>query len=203
MQIKRFRSRLIQANCYLVSHNNQGIIIDPSVSFHDVVPPTIKLTGIFITHGHFDHISELGSYLNNCDAVVYLHENAYPKLIDSKLNCSSLFSLNIKYQVPQERLEFISDVTEPILLDVPIRVIETPGHTDCSICLLIADMLFTGDTLFKDSVGRADLPGSASEEFSSSLFKLKRLNPALTVYPGHGDSTTLGREIAENPYMPR
>ncbi|MDD4388559.1 MAG: MBL fold metallo-hydrolase [Bacilli bacterium] len=204
MQIRRFRSKLIQANCYFVIDGNAGIIIDPSVEYDEVVRSSaVSLAGIFITHGHFDHISELDSYIENSDAPVYLHKLAFPKLNNPNLNCSTLFPLNIQFSVPEKRIVCKSDTSELMLLSTPIRIIETPGHTDCSLCIMIADMLFSGDTLFKDSIGRTDLPGAAPEALIASFLKLKNLNPALTVYPGHGDSTLLGRELTENPYIPR
>ena len=204
MQIKRFRSKLIQANCYFLIDGDKGIVIDPSVEYEEVVRSSpVSVSGIFITHGHFDHISELNSYTENSDAPIYLHQQAYPKLNNPDLNCSTLFPLKIQFSVPESRIIYVSDTSELMLLSTPIRIIETPGHTDCSLCIMIADMLFSGDTLFKDSIGRTDLPGAAPEALIASFLKLRNLNPALNVYPGHGDSTILGRELTENPYVPR
>lgn len=204
MQIKRYRSRIIQANCYLVGDGGKWVVIDPSVDYNEVLPATPDaLVGIFITHGHFDHIFALSSYLDGCDAPLFLHEKAFSKLKDPSLNCAQLFSLKTSFTVNKSRAVFVGDTSELMLLSTPIRVIETPGHTDCSISILIADMLFTGDILFKNSIGRTDLPGAVPRALNDSFYKLKGLNPTLTVYPGHGDATVLGREMAENPYIPR
>lgn len=204
MQIKRFRAKLIKANCYLVAENGRGIVIDPSVDYDEATDGgAITLLGVFITHGHFDHIAALDSYVKKTAAAVYLHRAAYPKLGNPELNCSALFPFEIKVAVPEERARFIGDGSEIDLLSTPVRVIETPGHSDCSVCFMIADMLFTGDTLFKDGIGRADLPGSVPNALVDSFSKLRSLNPTLTVYPGHGEATSLGREIAGNLYIPR
>ena len=204
MQIKRYRSRIIQANCYLVGDDDKWIVIDPSVDYNEILPAApAALAGIFITHGHFDHIFALSSYLEGCEAPLFLHEKAFLKLKDPVLNCAQLFSLKTSFVVNKSRVVFVNDTSELMILSTPIRVIETPGHTDCSISILIADMLFTGDVLFKNSIGRTDLPGAVPQALHGSFLKLKGLNPALTVYPGHGDATVLGRELAENPYIPR
>jgi len=204
MQIKRFHSKLIQANCYYLVFDNKAIVIDPSVEYNEVLRGSpASLAGIFLTHGHFDHISALNSYLEKSYAPLFMHKKAYPKLNNPQLNCSNLFPLNVSVNVPPERVTFIDEAKEINLLSTPIRIIETPGHTDCSICIMIADILFTGDTLFKDSIGRTDLPGAAPKALSASFLKLKALNPALTVYPGHGSSTVLSREFSKNPYLSR
>ncbi len=82
-----------------------------------------------------------------------------------------------------------------------VSVLETPGHTQGSVCLAIGDSLFTGDTLFQNSIGRTDLPGGDMAAMGQSLAVLKNLDKHYTVYPGHGPKTTLDREKRVNPYL--
>ena len=82
-----------------------------------------------------------------------------------------------------------------------LRVLHTPGHTPGSVCLLCENCLFAGDTLFAGSCGRTDLPGGSWTELQASLSRLKSLEAEYTVYPGHGEATTLSNEKRYNPYM--
>jgi len=84
---------------------------------------------------------------------------------------------------------------------IPFRVLETPGHTPGSVSLLLGDTLFSGDTLFAGTVGRTDLPGGNFKQLQASLATLKSLPPALQVFPGHGEKTTLGHELVTNPFL--
>ena len=87
------------------------------------------------------------------------------------------------------------------LAGLSIRVIRTPGHTQGSVCLLVEDAMFSGDTLFEGSCGRTDLPGGDWAQILQSLKRLKGLSGDYKVYPGHGDATTLSAEQMYNPYM--
>jgi glyoxylase-like metal-dependent hydrolase (beta-lactamase superfamily II) len=95
----------------------------------------------------------------------------------------------------------LEDNQEIKLSFATFKVLHTPGHTKGSICLLFDGFLITGDTLFAGTVGRTDLDGGSSEEMFVSLSKLKKLNPSLVIYPGHGIETTLANELNYNPYL--
>lgn len=204
MQVEIYRGPVTHANCYLLRDEDRGVVIDPAVSFDDVTNDgKIEILAILLTHAHFDHILELPSYIERCAAPVYLHKNGFAKLNNPYLNCSVMFPDEIRVSVPQERLRFVAEGSEITALPEPITVIEASGHCNCSVIYRVSDLLFTGDTLFKGVVGRTDLPGSSLKGLVATLTKLKGLDPDLTVFPGHGMPTTLGREIRENPYMPR
>ena len=85
--------------------------------------------------------------------------------------------------------------------DLDIKVMLTPGHSVGSTCFLIEDNLFSGDTLFRETVGITNYPGGSSEQMLQSIEKLKKLDPAIKVYPGHGEYTTVAHELQNNPYM--
>ncbi|MDP4679491.1 MAG: MBL fold metallo-hydrolase, partial [Cyclobacteriaceae bacterium] len=93
----------------------------------------------------------------------------------------------------------LDNITLPLIIDdFEIQVLFSPGHTEGSVCFLIESALFTGDTLLKNTIGRIDLPGANKEKLSKSLQMLSKLNGSLDVYPGHGEQTTLERELSFN-----
>jgi glyoxylase-like metal-dependent hydrolase (beta-lactamase superfamily II) len=191
-------------NCYLISHNDKSIVIDPCVDYKTVFRnEESKIQGIIITHGHFDHFNALGTYLKETDVKIYMHKRCLEKLIDPVKNCSVYCSCEVKFDIPNERIIFVNENSVLDLLDKKIKIIETPGHTDCSICVLIDEAIFSGDTLFKESIGRTDLYSSNSAKMIDSIEKLKKLKVNYQVYPGHSDKTTLDYEKEFNPYMNR
>src|SRR5690554_2643787 len=176
------------ANCYLVMAEDDAILIEPSVSSDRVRKAlgTHHLKAIFITHGHFDHIFHLKDAQKEFDVPIYLHLNAIEKLEDPRRNYSVV--TNEKFVVLQEEITYhlVKDKdTLTSLLNIPIEVIETFGHTNCSISLIIENALFTGDLLFHENVGRTDLYTSDFGELLRSLKRLAGLNREFTVYPGH------------------
>lgn len=150
---------------------------------------------VLLTHGHIDHIAGLAEV----DAPVMIHGDDAPLLKDPALNMSSLFTPYTYESQP----EILADGQTVEFDSFLLRVIHTPGHTLGSICVICEDMLFSGDTLFYDSVGRTDLPCScgSSRLVESVKTKLFSLPGDFTVLPGHGQATTLRREIEHNPYL--
>ena len=203
MIVKRYISNLFDANCYLVSDGINAIIIDPCVSYEQIFKKNenSKLVAVFITHGHFDHILKLETYLKLEGIKFFLHKRCYDKLIDPKKNLSIYLEKEIKFEIPANQLEFVNENTTLNLLSSPISVIETPGHSDCSILIAIEDNLFTGDTLFKGAIGRTDLYSANLSKMNESLNKIKQLKTNYRVFPGHDDETYLQEEILYNPYL--
>ena len=157
-----------------------------------------KLRYILLTHGHFDHISGVKALKEDFGGDVVIHREDAGCLYDKSKSLAS------KFFFPQH------DVTADVLVDdgqrLPfgegeIEVIHTPGHTKGSVCYTIEDIMLSGDTLFKSSIGRTDFPGGSFEEIKASLKKLAALEKNYTVYPGHDVSTTLEREKKYNPYV--
>ena len=196
------------SNSYIVGKNNKPcIVIDLGTTSNDVVNYVkehhSKCEGIVLTHGHFDHIRGINKFLNSFKGTkIFVHENDLKLLTDPIKNCSithhgekvTVNSADIITYKDGDTLKFASCL---------IKVISTPFHTLGSSCLLVEDdnALFTGDTLFKGSIGRTDLPTSDSGLVPSSLRKLVKLSELLVCYPGHGSHTTLKAEKENNPFF--
>jgi len=159
----------------------------------------LQLKYIMLTHGHFDHITAVEGILEKFpSAKVVAHTNCDIMFANTANNltaryCRKPFTLTADIKVDD------SDILKVGNIDV--KVLYTPGHSCDSVCYLVEDKLFSGDTLFRLEVGRADFPtGSLEEEISSIVNKLYTLPPDTKVYPGHGEETTIAYEVAGNPY---
>ena len=176
------------------------------------------IAGVFLTHGHVDHIAGLNVSNFGSETVVVIHEEDEPCLADPHLNVSAgLFGE--PFRVERDLNLYLCDDGEEIFLggkrgkdeqgnDIRIggyevTVIHTPFHTAGSCCYYLKDegILFSGDTLFHLGIGRSDLPGAKPRLMAESLAKLKRLPKETKVYPGHGPATTLAQELRYNPYL--
>jgi glyoxylase-like metal-dependent hydrolase (beta-lactamase superfamily II) len=195
--IQCITSRFIDANCYIIRKDNCNIIIDPCISVKELLKYGIKeVSAILVTHGHVDHIifiEEVSKYYN-CE--VYFSKNCKEKIFNDQYNLSSMFSqpLNIKelnYKIIKDNdlLEFDSLI---------IKCIFTPGHSSCSMCFLIENDLFTGDTLFDRGIGRTDLYSGNILQMKESLNKLNKMNTNFDIYPGHGNSSNMENQIKYN-----
>lgn len=192
------------ANCYFVfdDKTNEGFLVDPGAytkRHEEYIKSHCKcLKYILLTHGHFDHISGVKQFRDAFDAKVVIHEKDEACLRDSikSLGISQgLSSPGIKADIT------VTDGDELNFNDAKIKVIHTPGHTKGGVCYMIDDMLFTGDTLFKGTVGRTDFPGGSMKEIVASVNRVGSLSGDYKVYPGHEGETTLNFERNNNPYM--
>lgn len=162
-----------------------------------------KIGGILLTHAHFDHIRgipHLMKRFKNKNIPIYLAGEDKPLLKNQISNASKANGDNVSIDV--DTID-INDGDVLDFKDYKVKVIATPFHTEGSVCYLIEDdnTLFTGDTLFKGSIGRYDLPTSDPSKIQESLEKLMNLSNYLAVYPGHGSITRLGEEKKNNPYL--
>ena len=196
------------ANGYvLFDEHNNCVVIDPGKADNQIVDfinkNKLSLQAILLTHGHFDHIGCVPHILKTFDAPVYIHKNDQDYLFDAHLNCSDRFSRKDIVFNSDINVKYIENECELNLLDKVIKVIETPFHTMGSICYLIPDenILFSGDTLFCESIGRTDLERSNPSLIESSLAKLMLLNESTKVYPGHGPETTIDHEKKQNSFV--
>lgn len=194
LHIETFPLGSYQTNCYIVYEDESPdcIVIDPGYEL-DTVLRAIRgikknLAAILLTHGHFDHVGAVKLLAADTDCKVYIHENDLS--LPATLTAGPLYYTHTYGE---------GDTLK--IAGVTIRVLHTPGHTPGCVCLLAEDNLFSGDTLFRDSCGRTDLPGGNGAELFKSLRRLAALPGDYRVLPGHGMESTLEEERENNPYM--
>jgi glyoxylase-like metal-dependent hydrolase (beta-lactamase superfamily II) len=195
----------MEVNCYILAsaENSPAIIIDPGSQEHKIsqVLDKYRLTPAFIinTHGHYDHIGSDDKF----GVPVYIHNQDLVLLKDPKRNLSGLFAL--PYAVKSKiRLLKDNDIVE--LDDIRLKVIHLPGHTPGGIAVLMEKphdkIVFTGDSLFCQGIGRSDFPGGDESLLIKSVKdKLLILADDTVIYPGHGPSSTIGEEKINNPFL--
>ena len=193
----------LQVNCYILSSEKtkNAILVDPGDDYPKIKAflEKQKLMPRFIlhTHGHFDHIGAD----NEFGLPVYAHRLDAELLRSPKKNLSDFFSSS--FQVSAE-IHILEDKETVRLDELSLEVIHTPGHTPGGICLKSGNVIFTGDTLFAGGIGRTDFPGASEERLIQSIEERLLVFPDETViYPGHGLSSTIGRERKRNPFLCR
>jgi len=163
----------LEENCYILEKNNNVLVIDPGAEYNKIKEKlrNKNVIGILITHRHFDHIGALNDLLNDYKVPVYEDDNT----IEKEYNVNNF----------------------------TFKVIKTYGHTNDSITFLFCQekIMFTGDFLFKDTVGRTDFPTGNYEQMLISINKIKEYNDEIIIYPGHGDKTNLGYEKKNNKFF--
>ena len=191
-------------NCYIVGDEvtKEGMIIDPGEDASEILKQvsalglTIKL--IVLTHSHIDHIGALAEVKKATGAEIAIHETEAPFLLKQPWRME--FMPPTPPSPPAGRLLKEGDTIT--VGKLKFKVLHTPGHTIGGICLLGIGVVFSGDTLFNFSVGRADFPGSDyNQELNSIRNKLMTLPDDTKVYPGHGPASTIGTERRGNPFL--
>lgn len=194
----------VAANCHLLEFGDKVILIDPGGD-PDILLGLIGKRALFamlITHGHYDHIGAIGALKErHPQAAVMIHRVEAPFLADPALNLSGHFGIDGRYGREPERLLDHGD-----RIDLPdgssLTVIHTPGHTAGGVCFNGDGVLFSGDTLFFESVGRCDLPGGDEKALLASIRqRILTLPDDTLVLPGHERSTTIGHEKRHNPFL--
>lgn len=196
MLIKTIPVGQLETNCYVVTDENtlDCAVIDPgddSTFILDYLEDNrLRCKAILITHAHSDHVGAVRAVQGATGAVVYMHQQD-----DDKVRRIG----SMRFTLPENGVYYKEgDVVE--VGGLRFDVIETPGHTPGGVTLRCENALFTGDTLFRGSCGRTDLPGGDMDEELRSLKKLCELEGDYEVYPGHMDSSTLARERMFNYY---
>jgi glyoxylase-like metal-dependent hydrolase (beta-lactamase superfamily II) len=205
MLIKKIVVGVYAENCYMImcEETKEAIIIDPGAQA-ELILRTLKendaeLKYVVLTHAHGDHIGAVPTIMEKTNAKLIASELENETLLSPTLNesariCETPISLECDHYVrDNERVTFGKE---------SFKCISTPGHTAGGMCILIGDHLFSGDTLFRRSVGRTDLHGGSHETLISSIvFRLLVLDDHINVYPGHGPKSTIGEERKENPFI--
>ena len=193
------------ANTYvLIDSDNNCVVIDPSKQYSGIInyiqKNHLSLKGILLTHGHYDHIRGVDLLVNEFNVPVFLGFEEEELIRDAFKNCSFLLGKPYHYE---KELTTLSDGEILKLLNEDIICISTPFHTQGSICYYLpsSNALFSGDFLFKGSVGRSDLPTGTPKTFNSSVDKILVLPNNTKIYPGHGPFSTLENEKNSNPYL--
>lgn len=195
----------LEVNCYIIADekSKDGAVIDAgdnSDEILDVIKRNkLKLKYIINTHAHFDHIGAIGKIKNATGAEFLIHEMEMHVL---KTLPSQNLIFGIKVDSPPSPDRFLKDNEKLMLGDLTLKILYTPGHSPGGICIYADNVVFTGDTLFAGSIGRADLPGGDHNTLIASIkAKLLRLGDEVVVLPGHGQQSTIGDEREFNPFL--
>lgn len=196
MNITKLVLGLYETNCYIIEENNHVLIIDPGKKPERIIAAIgeKQVDGIVLTHGHFDHIGAVDDLMNYYGIAAYVDRDD-EILLNNPYNKMAGYSGKVFHKV-----NYLHDGINK-LGNFSFKVIKTPGHTDGSVLILIENHLFTGDTLFKESVGRTDLYLGNNAKLIQSLKLIKTLDPDYIIYPGHGDISTLKEEFLYNPFL--
>ncbi len=205
LKLTTFTPSMVYANCYILKDEKSGeaIVVDPG-AYNKRFEAMLRQEGItdlkyiLLTHGHFDHIGGVERLKTFFGGEIVIHREDEACLHNGDKSLASGFGFE---QINVKADKILCDGDELVLGDYAIRVIHTPGHTKGSVCYVVSDMIFSGDTLFKGTIGRTDFPGGSFDEIVKSLSGLASLEGDYKVYPGHDVSTTLERERRYNPYM--
>ncbi len=205
MKIERLVLGLLHTNCYFIYDENsrEAVVVDPATSIKKILniinDLSLKVKYVVLTHAHSDHISALDELCEVTDAKVCIGTGDALSLNDGEINLCDYF----RHASPTHIPDVILNDGDTIKLNgFELKVISTPGHTCGSICLLSDNVLISGDTLFFESVGRTDFATSNAMELMKSIKnKLFILDRSTIVYPGHGEQTTIGHEIDNNPFV--
>lgn len=173
MEIKKIITGVLDENCYVLIKNNTAIIIDPGDDYLNIKDAIgdNKVLAVLITHSHFDHIGALRNFLTKRSIKIFKKSSLEEK--------------------------------EYTIGDFKFNCIYTPGHSKDSVSFYFEEdnCMFVGDFIFKESIGRTDLPGGDNNDMKASLTKLLTFDENIVLYPGHDDETTLKYEKEHNPYL--
>ena len=196
-------------NCYVIwcEDTQEGVVIDPGFDREDEAETILRITrekklivkSIVNTHGHPDHTCGNRAVKNALGASILIHELDADMLKAAGKGIGTLFGFHSVSPVADG---FFHDGDVIKFGKIGLRVLHTPGHSPGSVCLVVEDCVFTGDTLFAGSVGRVDLPGGSGTELETSLReKIAVLPDKFILYPGHGPKSTLDEEKRCNPFL--
>jgi len=203
MFLKRLIVGEMQANCYIVADDKKAMVIDPGEEGERILKVIrqnlLEVLSIVNTHAHIDHIGANDLIRKETRAPLLIHSDDIPLLKSAELNLSEGMGNEALFSPADKTVKEREEIKLGRLI---FQVLHTPGHTPGSICLYGEGVLFSGDTLFANFVGRFDLPGSSFEALKNSFVeKLLKLPDEVIVYPGHGPKTTIGKERRTNPFI--
>lgn len=204
MRIAGFAAGPFQTNCYVVAHGDRAFVIDPGLGAHEAVSQLAQEQGltveaVVLTHGHIDHIRDAAAFgvetfIHPADAFMLLRGEGVSEQARQLYDASAM--------PPIDNPTPLEDGQTLQVAGVELRVVHAPGHSPGCVMLVADDVVFSGDVLFRGSIGRTDLPDSDPEQMRKSLRgPVWDLGDELQVLPGHGPVTTVAQERATNPYL--
>jgi len=203
-QVQKIRVGSMSSNAYLVSnHNKQAFLVDAGGDakkiLAEIQKQELKLLMILNTHGHYDHIAANAEIMQATGATLYIHALDLSALFDPALSLAGYFTAafqKVENAIPLQHGQKLAFGSDEIL------VLHTPGHTPGGVCFLLADQLFTGDTLFAGTIGRSDLIGGNPQQLLQSIAEQIMILPDSTkIWPGHQAGSDLGQERVHNPWV--
>ncbi len=207
MTVKEFQVGVVVTNCFLAcnSETKETLIIDPGDQAQMLVD-YIEDNGchpvaVLLTHGHFDHCMAAEELAGRYGVSVYVHESDKETMENPAHNCSGMIGKRLAFHADRY---FHGEQDHLSIAGFEIDVFHTPGHTPGGVCFYVKSehILFSGDTLFCESVGRTDFPGGSMSQIVRSIREKLLLLPNDTkVLPGHGEWTTIGNERQYNPFL--
>ncbi len=205
MKIIKLEVGQLGANCYIVycEKTMQGVVIDPGGNGKDIIArinrDQIQVAYILNTHGHADHIAANDELKEATGAPVCIHSADANMLISAQGNLSMYVGSQFTCQ-PADQL--LQDGDHIVVGEIDFEVLHTPGHTLGGVCFKANQVVFSGDTLFAQSVGRTDFPGGSHSQLVDSITnKLLVLADDILVLPGHGGATSIGEERHSNSFI--
>ena len=206
MFVKKFLSKIVASNLYVYYDQNtkDAVVIDPSGSMREplkfIADRGLNILAVLLTHGHFDHMSSALELRERFKTQIWAHKDETELLASGDKNYSRMYFENSIEITPDA---FFADGDELEFGPVKLKVLHSPGHTLGSVCFYdkTEGVVFTGDTLFYEGIGRTDLDLAAPDLIIPSIKNKLTLPPETVVYPGHGASSTIGHEKTRNPWI--
>ncbi|HMP90334.1 MAG TPA: MBL fold metallo-hydrolase [Kiritimatiellia bacterium] len=197
---------LFESNCFIVYNGDlpDVLVIDPGDNASDIIShlksKQLVPAAYLITHGHVDHVTGLAEMVASMPAPVAMHPKDAAWAFTDRAAFPPYYD---KPTAPPKIERTLAENQEWTDIGLAYRVIETPGHSPGGVAFYFPDekVLFSGDNLFRGSIGRSDLPGANPELLAESLQKLLKLPDDTRVFCGHGPDTTIGQEKRTNPYL--
>jgi hydroxyacylglutathione hydrolase len=204
LKIIKIPAGIYGANSYIVysENTNISIVIDPGgdaeTILKNIKDNNLDVKYIVLTHGHGDHIGAVEDLRDTLNTKLLIHEDDVDMIKNPEMNLSNIMGGAVSLEAD----EVLKDGDKVQIGELEAEVIHTPGHTRGGICLKIGKYLFTGDTLFKGSIGRSDLIGGDYDTLINSINNnILVLEDNIVVLPGHGENSTIGEEKILNPYL--
>ncbi len=203
MRIFTVKTSIMKTNTYVLIEGQRAAVIDPGADA-EAIEELLKAEGaqleaILLTHAHFDHIGAVSELVESKDDVCVFVHMLDEELIATRKNLGIYMGVKVRPFRPDVLLNGGETL---ICANIKVRVLHTPGHTEGGVCYIVDDKIFSGDTLFYRAYGRTDLFGGSFAAIKNSIInKIFRLEGEYSVFPGHGEPTSLAEERSLNPIL--